>query len=163
MACPRSTLLTPTTYKVISPPRPFDDFPMVLALIDEDTKRWKADTLKSLFLPFEFETILNISLSYNLPENKIIWVENKRGGFLVKSAYYMALTVINPSDRGESSHGDPRTPFWKRIWLLKIPPKIRIFTWKACVNALPTMSNLRKRGVSTDGLCPVCGLEDSFF
>ena len=153
-------LPTPTTYKVISPLQPFNDFPMVSDLIDEDSKRWKVDTLKSLFLPFEVETILNIPLSYRLLEDKIIWVGNKRGEFSVKSAYYVALTVINPSDRGECSHCDPRTPLWKRIWLLKIPPKIRIFTWKACVNALPTMSNLRKRGVSTDGLCPVCGLED---
>ena len=77
-------LPTPTTYKVISPPRPFDDFPMVSALIDEDTKRWKVDTLKSLFLPFEVETILNIPLSHNLPEDKIIWVGNKKGIFFCK-------------------------------------------------------------------------------
>ena len=74
-------LPTPTTYKVISPPRLFDDFPMVSALIDEATKRWKVDTLKSLFLPFEVETILNIPLNYNLPEDKIIWVGNKKGVF----------------------------------------------------------------------------------
>ena len=152
-------LPTPTTYKVISPPQLFDDFLMVLALIDEDTRRWKVDTLKSLFLPFEVETILNILLSYSLPEDKIIWVGNKKGEFSVKSAYYVALFVINSSDSGECPHGDPRTPLWKRIRQLKIPPKIRIFTWKACVNALPTMSNLRRRGVNTDRLCPVCGLE----
>ena len=106
-------LPTPTTYKVISPPWLFDDFPMVSALIDEDTRRWKVDTLKSLFLPFEVETILNILLSYSLPEDKIIWVGNKRREFSVKSAYYMALTVINSSNFGESSHGDPKIPLWK--------------------------------------------------
>ena len=52
---------------------------MVSDLIDEDSKRWKVDTLKSLFLPFEVERILNIPLSYSLPEDKIIWVGNKRG------------------------------------------------------------------------------------
>ena len=133
---------------------------MVSALIDEDTKRWKVDTLKSSFLPFEVETILNIPLSHNLPEDKIIWVGNNKGVFSVKSAYYVALAMINSSNGGECSYRDPRTSLWKRIWQLKIPPKIRIFLWKVCVNALPTMSNLRKRGVSTDGLCPVCGLEE---
>ena len=88
-------LPTPTTYKVISPPRTFDDFPMILALIDEDTRRWKVDTLKSLFLPFEVETIFSILLSFSLPEDKIIWVGNIRGEFLVKSAYHVALIVIN--------------------------------------------------------------------
>ena len=38
-------LPTPTTYKVVSPPRPFDDFPMVSALIDHETKRWKAELI----------------------------------------------------------------------------------------------------------------------
>ena len=83
-------LPTPTTYKVISPPQPLDDFPMVLALIDEDSRRWKVDTLKFLFLPFEVEIILNIPQSYSLPEDKIIWVGNKRVEFSVKSAYYVA-------------------------------------------------------------------------
>ena len=117
-------LPTPTTYKVISPPRLFDDFPMVSALIDEATRRWKVDTLKSLFLPFEVETILNIPLNYNFPEDKIIWVGNKKGVFSVKSAYYVALTVLNPLERGECSSGDPRTPLWKRIYMaVKNPPK----------------------------------------
>lgn len=150
-------LPTPTTYKVISPPKPFNDFPMVSALIDEETKRWKVDAVKSLFFPFEVDIILNIPLSYNLPEDRIIWVGNKKGEFTVKSAYYIALTVINSSEGGECSHEDPRTPLWKKIWQLKIPPKIRIFTWKACQNALPTMLNLRRSGVDTDGTCPLCG------
>ena len=38
-------LPTPTTYKVVSPPRPFDDFPMVSALIDHETRRWKAELI----------------------------------------------------------------------------------------------------------------------
>ena len=118
--------------------------------------------MKTLFLPFEVETILDIPLSYNLPEDKIIWVGNKRGEFSVESVYYIALTMINSLGSGEYSHGDPRTPLWKRIWKLEILPKIRIFTWKVCVNALPTlptMLNLRMRGVNTDGMCPICGLE----
>ena len=62
---------TPSTYKVISPlPHHFDDFPMVSAIIDPDTRRWKADLLRRTFLPFEANTIQNIS--YSLPKDKII-------------------------------------------------------------------------------------------
>ena len=120
---------TPTTYKVISPLQLFDDFPMVSALIDEETKRWKVDIVKSLFLPFEVETILNIPLNYNLPEDKIIWVGNKKGEFTVKSAYYIALIMIKSPGGKQCSHEGPKTPLWKKIWHLKIPPKIRIFTY----------------------------------
>ena len=45
-------LPTPTTYKVVSPSQIFDNFPMVSTLIDCDSRRWKVDLVKSLFLPF---------------------------------------------------------------------------------------------------------------
>ena len=120
-------LPTPMTYKVISPPRLFGDFPMVSALIDEDTKRWKVDTLKSIFLPFEVETILNIPLSHYLPEDKIIWVGNNKGVFSVKSAYYMALAMIKSSDCGECSYRDPRTPPLEKDLAAENSPKNKNF------------------------------------
>ena len=85
----------PTTYKVISPlPQNFDNFPMVSTLIDFDSRRWKVNLVKSLFLPFEARAILITPISYNLPSDKIIWVGNNRGVFTVKSAYYVALSLV---------------------------------------------------------------------
>ena len=54
------------------PPCDMNDFPMVLALIDHDLRSWRADLVKSIFLPFEADTILNIPISYNLSEDKLI-------------------------------------------------------------------------------------------
>ena len=62
-------LPTPTTFKVVSPPKSFDDYPRVSALIDKETKRWKGEVVRSLFLPFEARTILNIPLCHSLPED----------------------------------------------------------------------------------------------
>ena len=36
---------------------------MVSSLIDNDTKWWKVDVVRSIFLPFEANTILKIPLS----------------------------------------------------------------------------------------------------
>ena len=120
-------LPTPSTYKVVSPPKDFGDFPMVSALIDTDTKRWKRDRLENIFLPFEVETILNIPISFHLPDDSIIWVGNKKGSFSIKNAYYVARRILEKEDHGESSLGDVCAPLWKRIWHLNIPEKIRIF------------------------------------
>ena len=87
---------TPSTYKVISPPKLFDEYPMVSALIDKETKRWKDGLIRSFFLPFEVSTILNICLSYNLPKDKIIWIGNRKGNFTMKSAYYIAFKIVEP-------------------------------------------------------------------
>uniref|UniRef100_A0A7N2KQ61 Uncharacterized protein n=1 Tax=Quercus lobata TaxID=97700 RepID=A0A7N2KQ61_QUELO len=56
----------------------FYDFPIVSSHIDEETRRWKADLIRTLFLPFEADTILRIPLSYNLPDDNIVWVGNRR-------------------------------------------------------------------------------------
>ena len=151
-------LPTPTTYKVISPPRPFDDFPMVSALIDHET-RWKFELIQDVFLPFEADTILNMPLSYNLPEDKLIWTGNRKGDFTIKSEYYIACSLVEAEETSESSSGDPKTPFWKKIWHLKIPSKIRIFVWRACMNGLPTRLNLSKRWVNISLICPICDQE----
>ena len=87
-------LPTSTTYKVISPRKDFGDFPMVSALIDQDTKRWRGDRLERIFLPFEVETILNIPISYHVQDDQLIWVGNKSGVFTVKSAYYIARKIL---------------------------------------------------------------------
>lgn len=104
-------------------------------------------------------SILNIPLSYNLPEDKLIWVGNTRGVFSVKSAYYIAHKVVESTEEGESSLGDCRTSPWKRMWHLNIPAKMRIFSWRACMNELPTMLNLQRRGVNCCETCPSCGRE----
>ena len=72
-------LPTPSTFKVISPPKEFGDFPMVSSLIDQETKWWKPNVVRMLFLPFEADTILKIPLSQNLPADSLIWIGNKRG------------------------------------------------------------------------------------
>lgn len=95
-------LPTPTTYKIISPQLPYDDFSMVSTLIDRDTKRWNADLVRSIFLPFEANAVLNIPLSHNLPDDKIIQVGNKKCEFTVKSVYYIATEVIKPQMKGKA-------------------------------------------------------------
>ena len=99
-------------------------------------------------MPFEARTILNIPLSHSLPEDQIIWVGNKKGEFSVKSVYYIATKGLDTKEEGESSSSDARSPLWKKLWHLNIPPKVRIFAWKMCMNALPTYVNLQKRGVN---------------
>ena len=111
----------------LPPPKPFDDYPRVSALINKDTRRWKGDVVRSLFSPFEARIILNIPLSDSLPEDQIIWVGNRKGEFSVKSAYYIAIGVIDTMEEGECSSGDSRNPLWRKLWHLNIPPKVRIF------------------------------------
>ena len=129
---------------------------MVSSLIDEEIRHWKVEMVKRFFLPFEVETILNIPLSYNLPKDSIIWLGNKRGVFIVRSAYYVVLPIVDNSEEGECSSLDSRTRLWKKVWQLKLPAKVRIFAWRACIDGLPTRLNLAKRGLNVGAECPLC-------
>ena len=108
-------LPNPSTYKVISPSRPLVDFPMVSSLIDLVTGWWKVEAVRALFLPFEADMILKIPQSHNLPEDKLIWIGNKRGVFTVRSAYFVATKLLDIRDEGECSSGDPNAWIWRKI------------------------------------------------
>ena len=126
---------------------------------DEDTKWWKMDLVRSIFLPHEAATILKILISFRLPDDQLVWIGNKRGSFTVKSAYYIAMRMVDDQEFGECSAVHSQTSFWKVIWHLNIPPKIRIFAWRVCKNGLPTMLNLRSRGLNISGFCLLCDKE----
>ena len=42
------------------------------------------------------------------------------------------------------------------MWHLNIPAKVRIFAWRLCTNAIPTMLNINKRGIQVNPSCPLC-------
>ena len=96
-------------------------------LIDNDTRWWKVEVVRSIFLPFEASTILKTPLNYNLPKDNLIWIGNKRGVFIVKSAYHIASSLVDSNGEGEGSSPDSRTSLWKQIWRQKIPQKLKIF------------------------------------
>ncbi|XP_030957688.1 uncharacterized protein LOC115979768 [Quercus lobata] len=132
---------------------------MASSLINPVTRWWKTEVFCALFLPFEADMILKIPLSYNLPEDKLIWMGNKKGDFIVKSAYFVAIKLLNTRDKGECSSGDPNARIWRKIWSLKLPKKNKIFSWCACVNGLPVLTNVAAKGIQTSCICPICDEE----
>ena len=120
---------------------------------------WNPRTIRALFLPFEADLILKIPLSYTLPEDKLIWMGNKRGAFTVRSAYFVAVKILDTRVNGECSSGDPNSLIWRKIWSMKLPEKIKIFSWRACVNGLPLLTNMVAKGIQTPYTCPICDEE----
>lgn len=59
---------------------------------------------------------------------------------------------------GSSSTCSLSSSLWRRIWKLNIPQFVVLFLWRACNEILPTRSNLFKKKIISDPLCPMCGL-----
>ena len=72
------------------------------------------------------------------------------------SPYYVAKRLLDGGTAGENSLNHQASPFWKKIWQLNVTPKVKIFAWRVCLDGLPTMLNLRHRGLNTSGFCQIC-------
>ena len=84
-----------------------------------------------------------------------------KGHFSVSSAYKVALSL---KDNSAAVNGGPSNTqnarlFWKTIWQLHIPGKIRSFAWRACKNVLSTKANLCSRNIIVDATCEACELD----
>ena len=59
------------------------------------------------------------------------------------------------SEKGSCSHSD--TTIWKKLWSLNIPPRMKVFMWRLCNEALPTKANIGKRLPNFRIECEICG------
>ncbi|XP_019158573.1 PREDICTED: uncharacterized protein LOC109155343 [Ipomoea nil] len=75
------------------------------------------------------------------------WMGDIRGVYTVKNGYRWLREINAPWDA-----------VWNNIWKLQVPPKWRIFLWRAITNVLPTITNLVKRRVEIPNVCPACGV-----
>ncbi|OMO64558.1 hypothetical protein CCACVL1_21676 [Corchorus capsularis] len=102
-----------------------DQFPCVFVvdLIDHEDRCWKEDILNELFRPNEVEAIMDIRLSMERADDKLIWVDSRVGVFTVRSAYHIARACLER----ELFDMETRNPIWKIIWTSKLIRKIRLF------------------------------------
>ena len=116
----------------------------------------QAKTRVSELISHEAELIKSIPLSSRLPEDTIVLVATPNGLFTVWSAYRLAMEESRSSNRGSSSDPSKIHRFWKRLWRLQVPHKVRHFTWRACRGILPTKENLFRKGIQLDVCCEEC-------
>jgi len=99
-------------------------------------------------------------------DNIVAWNYDKKGIFLVRSAYKVQRAHEKRSSKkgvASSSTGvgtDRR--MWKELWGLKWHGKIRYFIWRFAHNSLAVRRNLERRGMEVDTWCVLCnsGWED---
>ena len=97
-------------------------------------------------------------------ESRQVWVETSNGFFSVRNAYKLALELETNREIDSCSDGSNICHFWKRLWSIQIPHKIKHFSWWATRDILPTKENLVYRKVLVDSMCEEYGnAPESFF
>jgi len=129
----------------------------VAELINDTTREWKEVEVQHLFEYRIANEILSIPLSPNPEEDTLVWQGNKLGKYTVKSGYNKICAYNTTTDQHRASTSfQPPQSLWTKIWKLSIPPKMRIFIWSACHNAIPTRENLYKQKVLPHPICTLC-------
>ncbi|CAL8084393.1 unnamed protein product [Prunus armeniaca] len=116
---------------------------------------WNIPMLSLCFTQEDCEAIMSIPLGsvVHLHDHKY-WFFAKDGKYSVKSGYWVALRqCMGAIMEGGSSDTSPQKLFWRKVWALKVPNKIKLLVWRACSNVLPTSLNLYFKRVLQTPLC----------
>lgn len=93
----------PSFFRIFTP-KPTDwSLEFMGELIDWDCGALKRDILDSLFSEEEIYLIHSIPISIRDPLDRLIWLYDPKGCFLVKSAYHVAREWLTPVNRSASS------------------------------------------------------------
>uniref|UniRef100_A0A803NFE6 Reverse transcriptase domain-containing protein n=1 Tax=Cannabis sativa TaxID=3483 RepID=A0A803NFE6_CANSA len=122
----------------------------VSSLMVPGLRCWDVELIDDLFNERDKSLILQIPLQVAECIDHVIWSSDPSGIYSVKSAYNLLQQINGRWSEEEAS------AFWKSLWKLKIPPKIKNLIWRAGTNCLPTMTHLRTKRVEVSLLCPFC-------
>uniref|UniRef100_A0A803PQB3 Reverse transcriptase n=1 Tax=Cannabis sativa TaxID=3483 RepID=A0A803PQB3_CANSA len=128
----------------------FDVGHTVSSLFTVDARTWDIELVQVMFNHRDADLILSIPLSFSASGDFWSWSGEHSGNFSVKSAYRML------QDNKDRRSGVNNSGFWRNLWQLKIPPKVKNLLWRAASGVLPTCLNLRIKHVDIPSTCPVC-------
>jgi hypothetical protein len=149
----------PSTYSIQCPMKILDQDATVSQFIDADLMWWNVPLIKEVLTEEEVAMVCSIPICPGRQQDKRVRVGTNNGAFSVKSAYHLAKEIAE-AKRGSCSDSTCQSNQWKAIWKIKGPMMVKTFLWQACNEILPTQFNLHKRGIVSDSLCPICGVED---
>uniref|UniRef100_A0A803PKF8 Reverse transcriptase zinc-binding domain-containing protein n=1 Tax=Cannabis sativa TaxID=3483 RepID=A0A803PKF8_CANSA len=101
--------------------------------------------------------ILSIPLPLHPSNDELIWEPSKSRVYSVKTGYHLSLSSTLHFDIPSSSSS---SPWWKNLWHLKIPPKVKHFDFHATNSTLPTRRNLAFWKIIQSSACDRCGIQE---
>lgn len=112
---------------------------------------------QSTFLLYEATSILRIPLAVTTHYDQRYWRHTSNREYTVKSAYQVLYNVSTANMLAPSSSITPENNgWWKWLWVLNIPTKIRVFMWRIMHDFLPTKVALHRHHVPTTPFCALC-------
>jgi hypothetical protein len=129
-------------------------------LIDGVRGTWNLPVLCELFDADSVDKIKQISLRDTRGPDSFSWKLHSIRVFTVKTAYNLVVSPEVRGVEGENSNRTQHRQFWRVLWKLKIPHKVKIHLWRAYLNVLPTRLSLCRWRVLSEPTCPIYNAVD---
>ncbi|KAK2645057.1 hypothetical protein Ddye_020252 [Dipteronia dyeriana] len=135
---------------------------MSMLVLDEDIMidklftplgNWDIKKFKVNFSNYDVEAILKILMGTKDMKDTFIWHFERSGVYSIKNRYCLGKDVDTTT---EPSYSTYKKLWWKSLWGLELPLKIKIFIWRAFYDWILTLANLRKKGIKVDRIYPFC-------
>ncbi|KAK1372456.1 hypothetical protein POM88_028649 [Heracleum sosnowskyi] len=114
------------------------------------TGGWDDSFIRRNFCKEDANIILGIIPGSLHSADKVIWHYSKDGEYILKSGYRL---VHRTREMTEGSDMKNSEEWWRYLWNLNLPPKVKHFIWKLSHNWLPTNYNLCRRAIKDDASC----------
>ncbi|KAL0404442.1 UNVERIFIED_CONTAM: hypothetical protein Sradi_2085000 [Sesamum radiatum] len=149
----------PPTFRLISRPKSLLGNASVSRLLGAD-RNWNQVLINEEFDHIDAECILQIVPRTAPSPDAQIWHFGTKGKFSVSSAYGVFQNSVVGASSSTKRMNAGGKGHWHFIWGAKVPPKVRLFAWQSCKNALPTQSNLAARKIHLENVCLCCDQEE---
>uniref|UniRef100_A0A803PAC2 Reverse transcriptase domain-containing protein n=1 Tax=Cannabis sativa TaxID=3483 RepID=A0A803PAC2_CANSA len=117
---------------------------MTVADLITPNKQWNHAPIHSLFPTDISQAIMAIPLHHISTLDTYFWSITPHGSYTVNSGYHLAHSQLHQNEPSPSDQKSSNA-WWKNLWTLPLPPKLKHFLWRVCYDILPTSQNLFNR------------------
>ncbi|MBA0845669.1 hypothetical protein Goarm_022367 [Gossypium armourianum] len=128
---------------------------IVADLIDNANREWRRKIIIDTFFDADAARIFQIPLAKEPHEDVMVWRCELLGEFFIRSAYKLLQSGI-PSPTFNELQATSKG-FYKKLWSLNLPSKIKITVWRISKNFIPNLSNMYCKRLMVNTMCPKCG------
>ena len=89
--------------------------------------------LNELFCDEDKRRIMSILIPLIPREDHLVWHHSNDSVYSIKTGYSLATKV---EEDVPSSSLNPRSKWWRKLWSLSLPRKVKSFAWRASLDAL---------------------------